>query len=533
MSDPAFPATPSTPREPASLLRWAAALVALGAAVNAYSYSLTAAIPLIQSDAWFFLDGFLGRFLEYGFSFSDLFRQANPGDTNLPLQKLFLFFHTRFFGMDFRLEGLLATAAAIVSVVYFATLAARRPLPSWRAREWLMLATLALVYLSINSTNIYTWPLAGSWFIPVLIASLYMGFVARGGRTPVALVLATFGLGLMLDEVAYPAYAALLVATLATSRGQGAGELKRVVLFGLAGLLLARLVYWGFNRDVVVQGAAAGRSLAPLLDAQAWKAAAIPLSESVVAAQNLPELFGESGAAVGVALWVALALTHVWFWWRVFDRDSATTAQDRRLTRFAAGLMLLFYGLVAGIVMQRVPTFGFDYLHQPRYVLFYQLNLVALVLMAYRQTARRQELAPAIRIGAPVAIALLVALQWQLSVLAWKHVKYLSVYTEGVAQSMGELQMDPASKMKCADIMTVCAFAPSKRAELLDRLLRYEMNIFSRDFQGFHRLKAYPPTPAAPTSPSAPAADAVEASAPVGAEGAQAAAADRAAQAPR
>lgn len=481
-----------------------AASIALGAAVNAYSYSATAAIPLIQSDAWYFLDGFLGRFLEYGFSASDVFRQANPADTNLPLQKLFLFFHTRFFGMDFRLEGILATVAAVASVAYFSSAAARRPLSRWGVAEYGLLATLALLYLSLNSTNIYTWPLAGMWFVPLLIAAVYFSCVTRDGRTPVPIAVASLLLGLLLDEVAYLVFAAAVGSVLLSHYRRSPRTVVTLITAGAAGIAVARLVYWWFNRDVIAEVGTVGRSFTPLLAPDVWKAVSIPLTESVVAQANVIELLGASGAFVSNGIWMLLAIAHAWFWWRVICPDPAASVDDGRLTRFAAALMLLFYGLVLGIVVQRVPTFGFDYLHQPRYVMFYQLNVVALVLMAYRQCTSAVAASARRRAAGTLAVALLLVLQWQLSVVAWKQVKYLSVYLEGVSRSIGNLQADPASTMKCADIMTVCNFPPAKRAELLDRLLRYRMNIFSTDFQGFYRLHPYP----APAGPVRVAADA-------------------------
>lgn len=495
------------------LLCVVALIAALGAAVNAYSYSLTAAIPLVQSDVWYFLDGFLGRFLEYGFQFGDLFRQANAADTNLPLQKLFLFFHTRYFGMDFTLEGALATAAAIASVLYFTAFAARRPISRWGAAEYVLLGALALVYLSLNSTNIYTWPLAGMWFLPLLIAAIYLGYVSRRSPPAVGIVVASALLGLALDELAYPVFVAGCLAALGVGRRPGLRDASRLVGAGAAGVAIARLVYWWFNRDVTALEEST-RSWAPFFTVDVWKAISIPLIESVVDRENVAHVFGPAAAWAPTAIWTVLLLAHVGFWWTVL-RTPAEASVDHRLARFAASIMLLFYGLVAGIVMQRVPTFGFEYLHQPRYVLFYQINLVALALGAYVRFGGRR-VGPGVRIAAGATLVLLVVLQWQLSVLAWKHVKYLSVYVEGVARSMGTLQADPASTMECADIMTVCNFAPAKRAELLDRLMRYRMNVFSTDFQHFHRLYPYPPAPA-PQAQTPTAGPAVQATAPASA----------------
>ena len=154
------------------------------------------------------------------------------------------------------------------------------------------------------------------------------------------------------------------------------------------------------------------------------------------------------------------------------------------------------------IVLQRVPEFGFDYLHQPRYTLFYQLHLAALAVLLYRnhETAKAAAIAGGkasehkLRAALLAATVLLAALlQHRLSTLAWEQSKYLSTYLAGAARTMGEIARNPHREGACADILTVCQFPPAKRRELLDRLVRYRLNVFSPEFQAFHLL--YPERP--------------------------------------
>lgn len=470
-----------------------AAAAALAAVINAYSFSMVTAIPLVQSDVWRFLDGFLGRFLEHGFVFADLLRQENAADTNLPLQKLLLFFHTRFMGMDFRVEGAFGTLAGIAMVAVMAKVAARRPLSQWTSLEYSMLAVLALTQLTLNSTNVFTWPLATLWFVPMLMATLFYAYVWTRPDSRWGLFVVSLTLGILLDEVAFPVFAAVLVAAVVGWRYRHDGQLKQLATFGIAGIAVSRIVYWWFNRGIVPLKASTPRSFEPLLSPEVWKAGAIPLSDSLIHFANLPLLFEQSGAAVGVAITIVLAILNLWFWERVLRTRSDIDPWARAATKFAASIMLLCYALVFGIVIQRVPTFGFDYLHQPRYTMFYALNIAAIVLMAYRELTLSRRGGRVLAAVLPIVLAALITLQWKLSLLAWEHAKYLSVYVQGVAQSMGKLQREPASQMQCADIMTVCEQPPAKRAELMNRLARYRMNIFSPEFQAFHRLSPTPP----------------------------------------
>ena len=479
-------------------------LIACAMVINTYSYSLVTAIPLIQSDAWRYLDSFLGKFIEQGFSLIDLFAQTNSADTNLPLQKMLLFFHTHYFGMDFRLEGLAGTLSGILLVGVLTRAAAAAPVIRWGALEYWLLAGLALAVLSLNSTNVYTWPLATLWFLPLLLAATYMWFVyarphARGG-----IFCATVLLGLSLDEVAFPVIASVYGALLLAYQSRQAGQLRTFTIYGFAGLAASRLLYWilGMWASPGTASEASHRSLDAFIDPAIWKAAVIPLTDSLVHQANQVSLFGSGAPAYVWIAGIGLLAAHAWFWWRAIFTRNTVGQSFAMVTLMAMAVMLLFYGLVAGILVQRVPEFGFEYFHQPRYMLFYALHLAALGILLYRE--QRYVLtgfrARQIMGGVLVAVILLFsALQLRLSTLAWEHAKYLSSYVVGVSHSMGKLVIDPDSTMECADIMTICEFPPEKRRRLLGILIRYRLNLFSPDFQAFYRLQPFPPRPAPET----------------------------------
>ena len=472
-----------------------AVLIACIAAVNAYSFAMVASIPLVQSDVWRFLDGSLGKFITDGFAWSELLAQANPEDTNLPLQKLFLWFHTHYFGMDFRLEGLLGVVAGVLLVLLLARAATALPLRRWTSPECWLLAALALATLSLNSTNVYTWPLATQWFLPLLLAATYFAVVQARIGSGLFLLVATFLLGMLLDEVALPVFVAALAALLLAKPTRSLVAARRLVLFGGGGLVAARLVYWASAVAIGNADAKGSRSFAVLLDTDIWKTAFIPFSDAIIHQANQPALLGDASLAFAWTIVVLSVLAHLWFWWRcVFVARSAERGYAAA-TFIAAAVMLFFYGLVLGVVLQRVPTFGFDYLHQPRYVMFHQLHLAALAMIFYRD----YRYAPAYR-GRQVAAAVMVsvilafgALQVRLSTMAWEHAKYLSKYVEGAALTLGRLAADPAADIPCADILTVCDYPVEKRRAMLDLLVRHRLNIFSPEFQAFHRLYPYPP----------------------------------------
>jgi hypothetical protein len=140
--------------------------------------------------------------------------------------------------------------------------------------------------------------------------------------------------------------------------------------------------------------------------------------------------------------------------------------------------------------------------------MYYQLNLVALVIVAYREL-RDRPARPRVRsVLAPAAMVVLLAfagLQFRLGTFAWEHAKYLSNYVAGAALALGKLAADPAQTLQCADILTVCEFPVEQRRRIMARLVQHRLNLFSPEFQAFHRLYPVPPCPAEPAGASAPA----------------------------
>lgn len=488
----------------ATAVAWA---VAAAAFLNAFAYTLVVAIPLPQSDAWRFLDTFLGDFIDHGFSWRQLFSQTLSSDTNLPLYKLFLFFHTRYFGMDFRLDGVLGIVCAALMLGMVARVAAG-PLREWRNAEAGLVMALALCVFSLNSTNIYTWPLATQWYLTLLVAVAYFWVARSAFHHPIVAFVAAFALGVVLDEVAYPVVAAALVAEALAVRWGDRRAFLRHGLVVLGGIAASRAFYW-FCASLSVGSTGwtdqLGPSWKPLLSPEVWKAAMYPLADSIIHVSNVPLLDDRPLPWLQPVLGIVLLAAHGWFWWRVLAR--LRSSRDAAFG-MAAALMLFCYALILGVVVQRVSTFGFDYLHQPRYVMYYQLNLVALVIVAYREL-RDRPASPRVRsVLAPAAMVVLLAfagLQFRLGTFAWEHAKYLSNYVAGAALALGKLAADPAQTLQCADILTVCEFPVEQRRRIMARLVQHRLNLFSPEFQAFHRLYPVPPCPAEPAGASAPA----------------------------
>jgi hypothetical protein len=163
----------------------------------------------------------------------------------------------------------------------------------------------------------------------------------------------------------------------------------------------------------------------------------------------------------------------------------------------ATGLMLVFYGLVAGIVVARVSAHGITYLWQPRYVIIYQWSIVALLMMGVSQLpARREGAQPAVPARRPVmpvmlacaAITLLV-LQIPMSLHSWSGVRYRNAGQQRSALALGALaRSSDRGERTQAISLEDCRLQVQCRSEVVRFLRAHRLNVFSRAFQARNRL---------------------------------------------
>lgn len=161
----------------------------------------------------------------------------------------------------------------------------------------------------------------------------------------------------------------------------------------------------------------------------------------------------------------------------------------------------MFYGLVVGILVVRGSRYGLDYLWQPRYVVIYQWNIVALLMMGASQLPVAGASSTPRSAGGPallacVAVALLL-LQLPLSRHSWSGARYRSANQQRTALSLGTMahramrdEVDPSS------VVVECQLQPQCKSEVVRFLKTNRLNVFSPAFQARNRL--YPDARALP-----------------------------------
>jgi len=210
----------------------------------------------------------------------------------------------------------------------------------------------------------------------------------------------------------------------------------------------------------------------------AWQWFLVPLSSALAHRSTLHAWFGDAQPAATIAMGLVGALAHLWFWKQAF------TGTRNRTAFMATAIMLLFYGLLAGILLGRVSEFGTSYLWQPRYAFIYRWHVLALLMMLVAQWPR---MAAAGKAGAwsrglaMAAVLFIVALQLPLSASAWKDAKYLRHANAEMARQLLAMGGDAAMRApgKCAPQLVVCRFDDTRRQRIVGFLRGQRLNAFS------------------------------------------------------
>jgi hypothetical protein len=147
--------------------------------------------------------------------------------------------------------------------------------------------------------------------------------------------------------------------------------------------------------------------------------------------------------------------------------------------------MLMFYAHVAAILVARVFVRGTGYLEQARYISFYQLGVMALLLMAMVWATQRR--------GARTRHAVLAAamgvllLQLPITHLAKQRETGIDAHNRRMALDMARVARDPAKPPPgCASGMDLCVLPLERRVLLIDVLRTHRLSLFSPQYARRH-----------------------------------------------
>ena len=462
---------------------------------NAILFTWFSAIPLPSSDAWYFISAFLPKVLDGTFVFQDLFMQRDGGvDHAQPLQKLILLGHLYFADLDFRIEAVVGVSAAFALCLLLAIDMIRAGKADL-SQATFGVAALFLIGSSLNSTSIYTWSLVTLGWMMLLVVVVFFRSLDDGGSSATRGFIKGFAItlsaGLVVDELIFPAVIALVLARALYEPKQLSRKSWWASIAGIIiGLISARVLI-GFLSPI---DASSGTSIAKIFSAFGgwsgiWAVLNGVLGDGLV--HRMHRSSGDLAPIFSAFLIAIMTLGHIAFWWRVLV---SRRLPSRRISVVSIALMLLFYAMAAGILISRVPSMGLDYVHQPRYVLFYQVGVIAWILLfltpverAVRWTSARQWSTPA------VFLCLLITLQAWLSWQAWSAAPHLRAYVVNADRVILDLaETNEVPEAGCPDILTICDASSADRASSLDLMRDHRLSVFSPDFRernGFESLE--------------------------------------------
>jgi len=359
-------------------------------------FVLRATTPFVMADAWFYVLKVIRPWQEGHLSIADFFVTRGPSDHMQPIYRLVLLMHTAWFHMDFTVEALVGVIFAIACVYLWYRLARSVLAQAPRMAVATQLTGLALVAVvfSLNARGVYDWPLVTLAFMGIFAVSALLvatPVLADRGTLPAFAGLAGLALLVFLVDDTYGILAVIcaivLLALMRLRRQVGHDAWARTTLV-LVAVAIAYVAVCRVLFPYIGTSTTPRQGLAPLLTLlndhwrESWKLLVIPTGTVIATPQRIVQGLGVSPWEVPrvlVALAIPVCVANVWFWVNYFRRKPNT------LTFTAAGLMLFFYFSLAAILVSRLPRFGFDYLHEGRYMQVYELQWVA-VLMMFAQT---------------------------------------------------------------------------------------------------------------------------------------------------
>lgn len=465
----------------------------------AFAYVMHAAIPTVFEDGWWFSDTFVRHYLDGQLEVADFFRKRAAGfDHAQPLHRLFLLANVAWFDMDFMFEGLVGALFGLGFLCLLGALVARelRAAPgTWLTRE-LVFVGLTVSIFSFNERELFTFPLATFAYMYILGVTLY--FVALrhcvANARPVLLFITTLAACVVLDTSAVlgAACGCALVAFIAV-RDRRIVHAARNIVAIISSVVLYRFVYAFFLPMPDASPVDAMARVGHLLDhvGEAWKLLVIPTGDAVIATSRVAtELDSRWVWPVAIPAALLMLAGHVWFWRRYAPHREA------RLPFVAAGLMLFFYAVVAGIVWGRVADLGFDYLSQPRYLVFYALQPIAmLMLWAFLAAQARRPVAGAMlqtaRPRTPILAGVVTGLA-ALAVYFMSCVNYEMPFLRDYEYKMARLIVDFSRNpdvlpSACKTVVVeACDWSAQRRNSVIDVLQRGHLNVFSEAFVQRH-----------------------------------------------
>lgn len=450
-------------------------------------YVGTTANPFIQSDAWFFVSHFLMPFYSGDFSFSDLYVIRGAADHVQPLHRILFFINAILFDLDFRYEAVLGALFAVLLAgmmcLHYQKSHNIARLPGDIAVG--MLAIVMLVF-SLNSTNTFTWSLPALGFMPVFLnVSFFIYLSNRIVKNEGSdLLLITLGMAVLFvgDDVSVLVMIIAGLVLLIAGFVQKQAHIWKYLIV----IISMVIVYQLFKGYMVSKDISSGNKTVLLNAVQyyinnwdvIYKVIAAPFADGFFHGMHLRK-YPMIKEVISLLLGYSFIFLHLYTWYAFFKYKLY------KKSYLPIMLMLYSYALTAGIMVYRVPDFGADYIHQPRYVKTYLIGLWGCLwgLMSLyslkRETGGKEKLYKKLLY---VAVVIVLVVQLVLINHAWTGQKYNIAWQKNHAAKILYYGGDKTLGRPCPETgarFPICKMSPEKREMLIGFLKENKLNVYS------------------------------------------------------
>jgi len=466
--------------------------------LNVLYFISQAASPLIRDDAWYFLDVVIRKWGLVGFDLSDLFVKRFLTDHAQPANKIALFINFKYFGLDFRIDsavGFIGLLGCIFTftVMYMKSIAANGR-TNWLSA--LMFISALSVLTSLNSIEIYTWPLVTFGFLTILffISISLLTWKYLAGESPVTTGLLLALLIILIGDTQSIILLVSLIGTaslflLSSDKAYKSNFIKYIALstaYVCTFFALINVNYFGYP----VTAPAPAPASATTIDWSNYflyiEALRLVFSSSVVEATHLNYFRNYSLHASWVVALIVFGFYVRYFFVLITSRSGNT------IRKFLT-TSILIYATVSSLAIAygRIPMFGVDYLINPRYVLTYQLIPFALMMdYAFSLNNKKTSSGFGVLFLVSAATLLLFISQIFFTVQAYSSVESISRFQVKQAKAIGNYITNPSlpSGNCTPPSSTICNLSVEKRGELLNVLQEKRLNLLRSSFQWKYRL---------------------------------------------
>jgi hypothetical protein len=460
--------------------------------LNLMYFISVAASPIIRDDGWYFLASQIQPWIEQGFSWTDIFVKRDLTDHAQPLNKLFLYLNYQLFNLDFRYEAIAGFVGVFCTVFLFLSSYIKKTISqssSLCSAGFFVLAMLTLT--SLNSRELYSWPLVTFSYLPFFLALLLPFFAWRflnyqltiGSIVIAALIFVVIG-----DTASIIAWLSLTAAIALITFSDSEISKKRVALWIACTALVVATYFIIINIHFIggpAQPKADSKNLDLLSPGFYLEFFRIVFSSSLIH----PEHLARAGSYQTLLSWL-VAIPVLYFFVAHFV-SLVFKKQRQTLISFVVTFVLIYATLsITAIVVGRVPEFGIGYLNQPRYVLVYQLIPFALFIKYCFLPAQARWKAIARTIAVTIALPIMLCAQFYFSSNAYAVVPWIAKWVDGQSRAIADYVSDPALPAgNCTSFSTpVCNLSQTERNELLTVMMKHQLNIFNHDFQWKYKI---------------------------------------------